>query len=100
MEKVVKLFEEAIAELELLPSLARGKLDAEELELFDRKKESLHATLDRLRKHNQPEIKIPTQQLNILSGLAQTVLKWGLGEKLFVEYWDKLLELQEELVGL
>ena len=99
METVVNLFEEGILELEQLPDLANGPLSPEDLDLFERKKEALRDTLGRMRKRNQKEIRVPAQQLKILGGLSQTVLKWSLGEKLFVEYWDKMAELQDEFRG-
>jgi hypothetical protein len=97
MERVERLFKQAIVEIELLPELARGGIGPDELEFFQRQKESLHTTLGHLRDFKQPMVQMTRRQLESFGGLSLTVLKWSLGDKLFAEYLNKMTDMGERL---
>ncbi|MDP6670556.1 MAG: hypothetical protein QGI60_01950 [archaeon] len=97
MERVERLFKQAIAEIELLPELARKKMTGEELELLETQKQLFYTTLEQLKAFKQPMVQMTTRQLESFAGLSLTVLKWSLGDKLFRDYFDEMTDFTERL---
>ena len=97
MQNAVRFLEEAILEVEALSDFARGRLSPENLDAFENNKQDIYAALEEFKAMGQDNFKIELSRLEKLSSLAQSVLKWSLGEELFAEYIDELTKLRERV---